>query len=396
MLNFKTKHGVFCMYDYLIIGAGVIGLNIAKVLADMDNDAKILVIEKESDVGFHASGRNSGVLHAGFYYTSNSLKAKFTKEGNAQLTKYCMENNLKLNPSKKLVVVKDESELKTLHLLYERGIKNGVDVRLVDEEWVDENFKNVKTYKQALYSPTTSTVDPLEILQYIKHDLIQRDVEILFDTPYKRGEFRAKKIINCAGLYADKIAKEFGFAKDYTILPFKGVYLKYTLQDQPIDTNIYPVPNINNPFLGVHYTITVDDTIKIGPTAIPAFWRENYEGFKNFKLDEFLEILSFEARLFIKDSFGFRKLALQESKKYHKSFFVSLAKDLVKDINKEGFNKWSRPGIRAQLLNTKSMELLQDFVVEGDGSNVHVLNAVSPAFTSSMPFAKWVVEKYVL
>ncbi len=384
------------MYDYLIIGAGVIGLNIAKVLADMDNDAKILVIEKESDVGFHASGRNSGVLHAGFYYTSNSLKAKFTKEGNAQLTRYCMENDLKLNHTKKLVVVNDESELKTLQLLYDRGIKNGVDVRLVDEEWVDENFKNVKTYKQALYSPTTSTVDPLEILQHIKQDLIQRDVEILFDTPYKRGEFRAKKIINCAGLYADKIAKEFGFAKDYTILPFKGVYLKYTLQDQPIDTNIYPVPNINNPFLGVHYTITVDDTIKIGPTAIPAFWRENYEGFKNFKLDEFLEILSFEARLFIKDSFGFRKLALQESKKYHKSFFVSLAKDLVKDINKEGFTKWSRPGIRAQLLNTKSLELLQDFVVEGDGSSVHVLNAVSPAFTSSMPFAKWVVEKYVL
>ncbi len=384
------------MYDYLIIGAGVIGLNIAKVLADMDNDAKILVIEKESDVGFHASGRNSGVLHAGFYYTSNSLKAKFTKEGNAQLTKYCMENDLKLNHTKKLVVVNDESELKTLQLLYDRGIKNGVDVRLVDEEWVDENFKNVKTYKQALYSPTTSTVDPLEILQHIKQDLIQRDVEILFDTSYKRGEFRAKKIINCAGLYADKIAKEFGFAKDYTILPFKGVYLKYTLQDQPIDTNIYPVPNIDNPFLGVHYTITVDDTIKIGPTAIPAFWRENYEGFKNFKLDEFLEILSFEARLFIKDSFGFRKLALQESKKYHKSFFVSLAKDLVKDINKEGFTKWSRPGIRAQLLNTKSLELLQDFVVEGDGSSVHVLNAVSPAFTSSMPFAKWVVEKYVL
>jgi len=384
------------MYDYLIIGAGVIGLNIAKVLADMDNDAKILVIEKESDLGFHASGRNSGVLHAGFYYTSNSLKAKFTKEGNAQLTRYCMENDLKLNHTKKLVVVNDESELKTLQLLYDRGIKNGVDVRLVDEEWVDENFKNVKTYKQALYSPTTSTVDPLEILQHIKQDLIQRDVEILFDTPYKRGEFRAKKIINCAGLYADKIAKEFGFAKDYTILPFKGVYLKYTLQDKPIDTNIYPVPNINNPFLGVHYTITVDDTIKIGPTAIPAFWRENYEGFKNFKLDEFLEILSFEARLFIKDSFGFRKLALQESKKYHKSFFVSLAKDLVKDINKEGFNKWSRPGIRAQLLNTKSLELLQDFVVEGDGSSVHVLNAVSPAFTSSMPFAKWVVEKYVL
>ncbi len=384
------------MYDYLIIGAGVIGLNIARVLKDMQADARIVIVEKEADVGFHSSGRNSGVLHAGFYYTSDSLKARFTKEGNEQLTKYCLSNNLKIKRAKKLVVVKDESELKTLHLLYERGIKNGVDVKLVDEDWVWKNFKNIKTYKQALFSPTTSTVDPLEILQHLKDDLIQDGILIKFNTPFKNTEIKAKKIINCAGLYADKIAKEFGFAKDYTILPFKGVYLKYTIKDQPINTNIYPVPNIKNPFLGVHYTLSVDGTIKIGPTAIPAFWRENYRGFDNFKIDEFLEIVGFETKLFLKDSFGFRTLAFDEIKKYHKSYFVSLAKDLVKDINEEGFNKWSKPGIRAQLLNTKTLELLQDFVVEGDEKSVHVLNAVSPAFTSSMPFAKWVVQNFIL
>lgn len=384
------------MFDYMIIGAGVIGLNIARELLSKKPDAKILILEKEPDVGYHSSGRNSGVLHAGFYYTANSLKAKFTRDGNRELTAYCEANGLKINKCQKVVVTKDESELKSLHTLYERGIKNGVSVALIDEAELNRRFNNIKTHKQALYSPDTATVDPLEILQHLKKDLIAKGVEIRFNTPFRKGmETEAKLLINCAGLYADKIAKAFGFSKDYTIIPFKGIYLKYTKSDHPIDTNIYPVPNLKNPFLGVHYTVTVDNTIKIGPTAIPAFWRENYRGFENFSLKELLEIVRYELKLFTTNAFGFRALAFEEMKKYHKAYFTSLATSMVKEIDKEGFNEWSKPGIRAQLLNTKTLELLQDFVVEGDSKSVHVLNAVSPAFTSSMPFARWVVEEYL-
>ena len=384
------------MYDYLIIGAGVIGLAVARELKFKNSNAKILIIEKQSDVGFHSSGRNSGVLHAGFYYTASSLKAKFTKDGNRELTKYCLDNSLKINRCQKVVVAKDEAELKTLHELYDRGVKNGVEVELIGQDRLDAEFKNVKTYKKALLSPTTATVDPKEILLHLKKELLESGVKIEFNTSFApRHKKLAKVVINCAGLYADKIAKEFGFSKDYKILPFKGVYLKYTKSDSFIDTNIYPVPNLNNPFLGVHYTITVDNQIKIGPTAIPAFWRENYKGFENFKFFELTDILATEAKLFIKNSFNFRALAFEEMKKYNKKYFVSLAKSMVKELDSSGFNSWSKPGIRAQLLNTKTDELVQDFVVEGDLKSIHVLNAVSPAFTSSFPFARWIVQEYI-
>lgn len=395
------------LVDYLIIGSGIIGLTIAKELNKQFPMAKIIILEKEKDVALHSSGRNSGVLHAGFYYTSDSLKAKFTRDGNAMMTKYCEENNLKINKCQKVVVANDETELESLEELYRRGLKNGVDVKLISEKELSEKFANVKTYKQALYSPTTSTVDPTEISIFMKEELKAKGIKFRFNEAYFKNlknnkiltsmgnEISAKKIINCSGLYADKIAKDFGFSKKYTIIPFKGIYLKYTKNDNPINTNIYPVPNLNNPFLGVHYTITVDGTIKIGPTAIPAFWRENYNGFDNFKLNEFFEIIGYEIKLFITNAFNFRALAYEEIKKYSKTYFTNLALKMVNKIDIKSFNQWSKPGIRAQLLNTETLELLQDFVVESDDKSIHVLNAVSPAFTCSFAFAQYVVNEII-
>jgi L-2-hydroxyglutarate oxidase LhgO len=394
--------------DYLIIGAGIIGLAIARELRSRFPNAEIVVIEKEPDVAYHSSGRNSGVLHAGFYYSADSLKAKFTRDGNQQMKDYCRQNNLKLNECKKVVVAKDESELDALYELERRGKKNGVDVSIITEEELKSIDPNAKTFQFALFSPNTATVDPTEVNMAVKNELKSKGVKFIFNDGYKRREgsggivttsgmvFIAGKIINAAGLYADKIARDFGFSKDYTIIPFKGIYLKYTKKDKPIKTNIYPVPNLKNPFLGVHYTITVDGTMKIGPTSIPAFWRENYKGMANFKGGEMTNILGWESRLFLTNAFGFRNLAFEEVRKYNKSFFVNLAAKLVHTIDKSGFTEWSKPGIRAQLMNKHTLELVQDFVVEGDGSTVHVLNAVSPAFTSSFPFAKWVVENYVV
>lgn len=393
--------------DYLIIGAGIIGLALARELKTRFPDASILVIEKEPDTGFHSSGRNSGVLHAGFYYFADSLKARFTRDGNRLMKEYVKSRGLAINECHKVVVASEESEIDGVRELQRRGEKNGVDVRIIDEQELAEIDPNARTMQIALYSPTTATVDPIQVCHALKQDLEAFGVRFLFSQGYLRRQgdsgvvttsgqvIEAGLTINAAGLYADRIARDYGFSKIYTIIPFKGIYLKYTRADKPVRTNIYPVPNLKNPFLGVHYTVTVDGTIKIGPTAIPAFWRQNYAGLENISLHELLEIIGWESRLFLADSFGFRSLAFGELKKYNRSYFTGLARKMVKQIDTSHFNQWSRPGIRAQLLNTETRELVQDFVVEGDAKSLHILNAVSPAFTCSFPFAAWVVEHHI-
>ena len=393
--------------DYLIIGAGIIGMALARELHSRFPAAQILVIEKEPDVGRHSSGRNSGVLHAGFYYTADSLKARFTRDGNRMMREYVKGRGLAINECHKVVVASDENEIEGVRELQRRGERNGVDVRIIDQQELMEIDPNAKTTQIALYSPSTATVDPVQVCHALKDDLEQAGVKFLFSQGYQRRldagsivtsgglVIEAGLTINAAGLYADRIARDFGFSQNYTIIPFKGIYLKYTGPDKPVRTNIYPVPNLKNPFLGVHYTITVDGTVEIGPTAIPAFWRQNYVGLDNFNFGELLEIIGWESRLFLADSFGFRSLAFEELKKYDRSYFTGLAVKMVKQIDTAGFNQWSKSGIRAQLLNTSTKELVQDFVVEGDSHTVHVLNAVSPAFTCSFPFAAWVVDQYI-
>ena len=393
--------------DYLIIGAGIIGLALAGRIREKKPGKTVLLLEKEPDVAAHSSGRNSGVLHAGFYYTANSLKARFTRDGNLALRKYCRDNGLHLNECGKVVVAGDERDLRSLYELEKRGAANGVDIRLIDAKELADIEPNAKTFKKAIYSPTTATVDPAEICACLKERLLASGTRILFAEGYKaragddavittKGRrIRAGHIINAAGLYADKIAKDFGFSKNYVIIPFKGIYLKYCGPGTPLKVNVYPVPDLRNPFLGVHYTVTVDGHVKLGPTAIPAFWRENYGGFANFSPAELLEVAAYEARLFLMNSFGFRSLALEEIRKYYKPFFVGLGLKLVNKIDAAGFTQWTKPGIRAQLLNTATSELVQDFVVEGDKASTHILNAVSPAFTGSFPFTKWILDKYI-
>lgn len=390
--------------DYLIVGAGIIGLTVARELKHRYPTAQVMVIEKESDAALHASGRNSGVLHAGFYYSADSLKAKLTRDGNAALREYCRCNKLRINECKKVVVTQNLEELSVLFDLEKRGKKNGVDVRIVDENELAEIEPNARTCRYALYSPATATVDPIEVIQCLKNELIKKDVRVCFAEQYlkrisgnkiktSKRVVETKHFINAAGLYADRIAKDFNYSRHYAIIPFKGIYLKYTNSDKPIRTNIYPVPNLKNPFLGVHYTVTVDETIKIGPTAIPVFWRENYGGMHNFNAGEMIEIITREAKLFLLNSFGFRDLALQEIQKYNRNYFSKLTARLVKSIDIKGFREWGSPGIRAQLLDTKSSELVMDFVIEGDELSTHILNAVSPAFTCSFPFAKMIVDR---
>jgi len=393
-------------YDFLIIGSGIIGLTVAHAIQKRKPQAHMLILDKEAGEAQHASGRNSGVLHAGFYYTADSLKAKFTVEGSRAMKAYVKSKGLAINECGKLVVAQNEHELKQLDELFARGQHNGSDVRLIDEAEVLKIAPNVKTFKRALYSPNTASVDPKEVCRALKEDLLKTGVAFSFNTKYlgrrkdivqtNQGDFQATKIINCAGLYADHIASDFGFGLRYTMIPFKGLYLKYTKNKTDININVYPVPNLNNPFLGVHYTKTVTGEIKIGPTAIPAFWRENYNLNHRFCFNELAEILFFESKLYWSNAFNFRLLAHEEIHKYSKPYFISLATAMVKSIDPKGFTEWTKPGIRAQLLDKQTLSLVQDFVIEADRQSIHVLNAVSPAFTCAFPFSQYVVDKYVL
>jgi (S)-2-hydroxyglutarate dehydrogenase len=389
--------------DFLIIGAGIIGLTIALELKKQFPDTKITIIEKESKPGIHASGRNSGVLHAGFYYTADSLKAKLCRDGNYAWRQYCEDHNLTLNHCGKLVVARNQEEINGLDELYRRGQVNNVELDMISAAEAAEIEPNAYTCERALFSPTTATVNPMEVVQSIQKDISDAGITLLNDTAYikksgyqtitSKGKFTPAYFINTAGLYADKIARDYGFSQDYKILPFKGLYLYANDDALKLKTNVYPVPDLRNPFLGVHFTVTAENKTKIGPTAIPAFWRENYTGLEQFNLKELIDIVGIDASLFLANNFGFRKLAFKEMQKYSKKKLVQLAGTLLKNINQQDFKQWGKPGIRAQLINIKTKQLEMDFKFEGDDKSFHVLNAVSPAFTCALPFSELLVAE---
>ena len=390
--------------DFLLIGGGIIGISIARELKSRYPDSSVCILEKESKCGLHASGRNSGVLHAGFYYTADSFKARFTREGNQRLTEYCDAKNIKLNKCGKLVVAQNESELPWLDELMNRASKNSVPLESVTEEEGRAIEPRVKIYQKALFSPTTSSVNPKELVESLLSDAIREGVQIKSNSQYLRragnrsiqtsdGAYEAKYLINVAGLYADKIGRDFGFSRDHRILPFKGLYLYSDEPPGALKTHIYPVPDLANPFLGVHFTVTTDGKTKLGPTAIPAFWREQYEGWGNFNLNEFSEIIRRQAGLFLTSNFDFKALAIRELQKYSKPKLVSLASTLAEGVDIKHYRRWGPPGIRAQLLNIRTKTLEMDFFMEGDGQSMHILNAVSPGFTCALPFADYVCDQ---
>ncbi len=388
--------------DVLIVGGGIVGLSTALEIRRRLDAPRVVLIDKEPALGLHASGRNSGVLHAGFYYGADSLKARYCRDGNRAMTEYCLDRSLPILQCGKLVVARTAAEVAGVDELLRRGRVNGVDVQEVSEAEAGEIDPAVRTVEKALWSPTTSSVDPRRVVESLTEDAQSLGVDIRTSTAFvartddgvrtSRGSLSAGYVVNAAGLHADTVAREWGFSRDLTILPFKGLYLKSDAA-LPLRTHVYPVPNLEHPFLGVHFTMTATGAVKIGPTAIPALWRESYGGLGNFRLDEMLEIGKQGGRLFLSDAFNFRGLAFQEIRKQFKSRLIDLAEGFLHEpIPRRGW-AWAPPGIRAQLLDTRTRTLVMDFKLEGDDQSMHVLNAVSPAFTCSLPFARHVVDE---
>lgn len=390
-------------YDNVIIGGGIIGLSIAREIIKKEHGSSVLLIEKESKIGLHASGRNSGVLHSGIYYPSGSLKSKVCSSGGKEMADYCHEHSLPIRHIGKVIVPTISSHDERIDLLYNRANKGGINAFIIDERELHEIEPEARSVSgRALYSPDTAVIDPLSILDKIVSELsnittILTDSIVTTYFPDKSKivvngkEVKYGKLYNAAGLYADKIAHMFSAGEDYTILPFKGLY--YQLVEDcgvSIKKLIYPVPNLDYPFLGIHSVTMIDGSVLFGPSSIPALGRENYSMIKGINPIDLFSIGYHLYGKYISDG-EFRKFTHEEMSKFTKNQFVSSAKSIVPKLHSKCLYKSKKVGIRAQLYNTVNKKLEMDFIIERVGNTVHVLNAISPAFTSAFSMAKIIV-----
>ncbi|MBI5070028.1 MAG: FAD-dependent oxidoreductase [Deltaproteobacteria bacterium] len=389
--------------ETLVIGGGVVGLTVARELA-LRGRRDVLVVEREAELGRHASGRNSGVLHAGIYYAPESQKARTCLAGNRLMRAFCREKGLSLSEAGKVIVAREEAELPVLDELYSRATRNGARVEWLDEKQLAEVEPRARTRQKAIWSRDTAVVDPLEVLQALRADLEDRGVRVVTGRAFlgRAGPGRAlltggtvayERLVNAAGAWCDLVARPFGLAEHYRLIPFKGIYRRLKPGASfDVRGNIYPVPDIRNPFLGVHFTRSAHGHLYLGPTAIPAFGRANY-GLLSGTGGEALPLLLADATLFFRNP-RFRNVALSEPKKYLPHYFHRDAARLVQGYSPELFEAATKVGIRPQLVDWRTKELVMDFVVEARDGAVHVLNPVSPAFTSSMEIARTIVAEH--
>ncbi|OLP16492.1 hypothetical protein BST81_21175 [Leptolyngbya sp. 'hensonii'] len=393
--------------DFLIVGAGIVGLAIARELKQRYPSSSVLILEKEARLGKHSSGRNSGVLHSGIYYKQGSLKARVCAEGARLMAAYCEEHGLPIQRTGKVIVplrADDDTQLQTL---YDRAAAAGAKVVFVDRQELKKIEPEAYTITgKALYSPHTAVIDSPAVLRHLAERLQSQGAEILLNHQFLSVDavaaiaktnqdcFSFGYLINTAGLQADLVAQAFGIGQQYTILPFKGLY--YQLDPGcglTINSNIYPVPDLRVPFLGVHFTKKVDGSVSLGPTAIPAFGRENYTALEGLDLREAPQIILRLIQQYLNNHQGFRQLVHEESIRFLKPYFAKAAQALVPNLRSEHLLKSDKIGIRAQLLNLQTQELVMDFLVDYTPNSIHILNAVSPAFTSSFSFAKFVLDQ---
>lgn len=389
--------------DVLVVGGGVIGLTIARELVRAGR-REVVVLEREPDLGRHASGRNSGVLHAGVYYAPDSAKARTCLAGNRLMRAYCREQGLPVLEAGKVIVARDEAELPALDELHRRATANGARVRFVDERELAELEPMARTAGRALHSLDTAVVDPKAVLRSLRAGLEAAGARIATGCRFlglaapdvaetTLGRIRFARVVNAAGAWCDEVARAFGVGAAYRLIPFKGIYRKLRPgASYPVNGNIYPVPDPRNPFLGVHFTRSVHGDVYLGPTAIPALGRANY-GLLRGAGAEALRILAEDAALFLANP-KFRSVALAEPRKYLPAFFHRDAARLVKRYDPSLFVAADKVGIRPQLVDWRTKELVMDFLVEARDASVHVLNPVSPAFTSSMELARVVVAEH--
>jgi (S)-2-hydroxyglutarate dehydrogenase len=397
-------------YDVVIVGAGIVGLATARALLERAPAARIVILEKEAQLGLHQTGHNSGVIHSGIYYRPGSYKAKLCGEGKGLMREFCASHGIRVVDCGKVIVATREDELPRLQTLYERGIANGVPVELIDAKRLRELEPHAAGLR-AIHSPTTSIVDFSAVATAMANDLrahgvaIETNAKVLaivrtrdgIEVGTSRLAVDARWLINCAGLYSDVIARLAGADPDLQIVPFRGEY--YMLRPERrhlVKSLIYPVPDPEFPFLGVHFTNTVHGDVEAGPNAVMAFAREGYE-FGRVNARELAETITYPGVWHMVRRY-WRMGSYEMYRSLSKAAFVRALQRLVPEVRPEDVTRGGA-GVRAQAL-ARDGSMVDDFRIVDTDSAVHVLNAPSPGATASLAIGRHIagvaVEKFGL
>ncbi|MDP2302751.1 MAG: L-2-hydroxyglutarate oxidase [Ignavibacteria bacterium] len=381
-------------FDVIIIGAGIIGTATALSILNQKK-LKLLIIEAEDRVAAHQTGNNSGVIHSGLYYKPGSLKAINCTNGRERMYRFCEEHNIKHERCGKLVVATSKDEIPALDELEKRGIANGLtNLKRLNKEELKSYEPHVNGI-EGLFVGETGIVDYVQVTETYKSliessggivktnskflNLSRKSGELIVET--NSGSYKTKLIVNCAGLYSDRVAKLCGVKPEVKIIPFRGEYYEINKAKSYLVKNlIYPVPDPRFPFLGVHFTRMINGGIEAGPNAVLAFKREGYTN-KDFSIGDFTEMLLYPGFWIMASKYY--KMGIEEFyRSFSKSAFIKALQKLIPEIKSEDIVPGGA-GVRAQALDNKG-KLLDDFCIIEKEKMIHVLNAPSPAATASL------------
>ncbi|MER2119681.1 MAG: L-2-hydroxyglutarate oxidase [Solibacillus sp.] len=392
------------MLEVVIIGGGIVGLSVGLALTERFPDKKVVILEKENSVSKHQTGNNSGVIHSGIYYKPGSFKARFAKQGSQSMVAFCEEHGIEYDICGKVIVATEQHELPLLQNLYERGIQNELEIEMLNAEQLKEIEPHVAGLG-AIRVPQAGIVNYKQVSEKIRELIEKNGGEIRCGVEVKsinehdngvtietsKGTVEAKVMINCAGLQSDRIAKMTGYSADLKIVPFRGEYYKLKESSRSLVNHlIYPVPNPDFPFLGVHYTRMIGGEVEAGPNAVLSFKREGYKK-TDINLFDIAETLTYK---------GFWKLAGKNMKEglnemarsYSKGLFVKSLQKLIPEIQADDLEPGGA-GVRAQALKSDG-SMVDDFYFIPGKSSIHVLNAPSPAATASLEIGKEIVSRF--
>jgi len=389
-------------YDFAIIGGGLVGLATAWAIRNRHPDASIVLIEKETDVAQHQSGRNSGVLHSGIYYQRGSLKADLTARGRKAMLDFCDRNGIKYEICGKLILATDENGLPELNKLFQKAKENGIEVKLLEAEEMREVEPHSGGIK-GIWIPETGVVDFTGVARALVELLSDNGVAFKLGTTVvgidshaadlklrtNDGHIEARRAINCAGLFSDRLARKAGVDPGLRIVPFRGEYFKLKPKVRHLVRSlIYPLADPRLPFLGVHLTRTIDGEVLAGPNAVFALQREGYHA-GDVRIRDVIDSLIYSgfwrlAQKHLKSGFG------EMLKAWSQSTFARAAQKLVPELTRWDLEP-ARAGVRAQAVDPNG-NLVDDFRFVHNEKWLHVLNAPSPAATASLAIGELIAE----
>jgi L-2-hydroxyglutarate oxidase len=390
--------------DLVIVGGGIVGLATAYRALERFPSWQVLVLEKERRVAEHQTGHNSGVLHSGIYYRPGSLKAVNCRAGKQAMEQFCRAEGIPFEICGKVIVATSETELPALRAIFDRGVANEVNCRLIDSHELREIEPHAAGV-QAIHVPEAGIVDYRKVAERLAKRVIEQGGQVVYSARVESirdsdvegkiveataGAFAARQVINCAGLQCDRVARQSGDEPGSTIVPFRGEYYRLKDSAEHLCRNlIYPVPNPNFPFLGVHFTRMIGGGVECGPNAVLAFAREGYRK-RDVRLADLYETLTYS---------GFWRLAAkywrtgigEMWRSLSKRAFVNALQRLVPEIQRADLES-APAGVRAQAI-TPDGAMVDDFALLERPGLIHVCNAPSPAATASLNIGKLIVER---